>query len=191
MWYEAVPAEAPLTQGDIALKCPLVGWASDRPIPEGALNEATLTAPIEAREVDVIILTQSCDLEQNKVDNVILCPFGDLPAYKELWREAEAGRGQNPTAGNWERHCNNIQAGYLWNLAMLNRGEVDELATERLIVDFGDIYTAPKLFLESFLRQRGSHRLRLRPPYREHLAQSFARFFMRVGLPTPIDRNWG
>jgi hypothetical protein len=28
--------------------------------------------------------------------------------------------------------------------------------------------------------------LRLCPPYREHLAQAFARFFMRVGLPIPI-----
>ncbi len=29
-------------------------------------------------------------------------------------------------------------------------------------------------------------RLRLLPPYREHLAQGFARFFMRVGLPVDI-----
>ena len=28
-----------------------------------------------------------------------------------------------------------------------------------------------------------ARRLRLLPPYREHLSQSFARFFMRVGLP--------
>ncbi|MBM4033230.1 MAG: hypothetical protein FJ291_15815 [Planctomycetes bacterium] len=29
-------------------------------------------------------------------------------------------------------------------------------------------------------------RVRLCPPYREHLAQAFARFFMRVGLPVDI-----
>ena len=28
------------------------------------------------------------------------------------------------------------------------------------------------------------------PPYREHLSQSFARFFMRVELPIPITRAW-
>jgi Arc/MetJ-type ribon-helix-helix transcriptional regulator len=28
------------------------------------------------------------------------------------------------------------------------------------------------------------------PPYREHLSQSFARFFMRVGLHTPIAKAW-
>jgi hypothetical protein len=28
------------------------------------------------------------------------------------------------------------------------------------------------------------------PPYREHLSQAFARFFMRVGLPQPVDPSW-
>jgi hypothetical protein len=33
------------------------------------------------------------------------------------------------------------------------------------------------------------NRLRLCPPYREHLAQAFARFFMRVGLPSDIPEE--
>jgi hypothetical protein len=35
-------------------------------------------------------------------------------------------------------------------------------------------------------RAKAAKRLRLLPPYREHLSQSFARFFMRVGLPIDI-----
>ena len=31
-----------------------------------------------------------------------------------------------------------------------------------------------------------SDRIRVLPPYREHLSQAFARFFMRVGLPQDI-----
>ena len=34
-----------------------------------------------------------------------------------------------------------------------------------------------------------AHRLRLLPPYREHLSQAFARYFMRVGLPVDIDKE--
>jgi hypothetical protein len=30
---------------------------------------------------------------------------------------------------------------------------------------------------------------RLLPPYREHLSQSFARYFMRVGLPVDIPKD--
>ena len=37
--------------------------------------------------------------------------------------------------------------------------------------------------------RRLGNRLRLCPPYREHLAQSFARFFMRVGLPIDIPEE--
>jgi len=48
----------------------------------------------------------------------------------------------------------------------------------------------PRSFLDSLLKQRGHSRFRLLPPYREHLSQAFARFFMRVGLPIPIEKNW-
>jgi hypothetical protein len=37
------------------------------------------------------------------------------------------------------------------------------------------------------LSKRNGKRLRLLPPYREHLSQAFARFFMRIGLPVHID----
>jgi len=54
------------------------------------------------------------------------------------------------------------------------------------IVDFGRIFSLPKAFVHQFAAKQGK-RLRLSPPYREHLSQSFARFFMRVGLPQDIE----
>jgi hypothetical protein len=45
----------------------------------------------------------------------------------------------------------------------------------------------PFPFLSSLAAANGK-RLRLLPPYREHLSQAFARFFMRVGLPTDIPK---
>jgi hypothetical protein len=59
---------------------------------------------------------------------------------------------------------------------------------EHHIVDFHMIYTVPRDFLESLLQHRGKPRLRLVPPYREHLSQAFDRFFMRVGLPAPLAK---
>ncbi len=58
------------------------------------------------------------------------------------------------------------------------------------IVDFHEVFSLPRAFLEAWLLERGEPRLRLRPPYREHLSQAFARFFMRVGLPTDIKKTW-
>lgn len=59
-------------------------------------------------------------------------------------------------------------------------------ACDHRIVDFHGVYTAPREFLESWNRRRAQPRLRLLSPYREHLSQAFARFFMRVGLPVAI-----
>jgi hypothetical protein len=50
------------------------------------------------------------------------------------------------------------------------------------VVEFHRLATLPKAFASTFAAGLGP-RLRLRPPYREHLSQAFARFFMRVGLP--------
>jgi hypothetical protein len=54
------------------------------------------------------------------------------------------------------------------------------------IVDFGRIYCLPRGYVEKLANHRGE-RLRLLPPYREHIAQAFARFFMRIGLPQDIE----
>jgi hypothetical protein len=50
--------------------------------------------------------------------------------------------------------------------------------------------SVPRSFNESLLTQRGHSRFRLLPPYREHLSQAFARFFMRVGLTIPVEKKW-
>src|SRR4051812_10031136 len=50
------------------------------------------------------------------------------------------------------------------------------------------VHTVPRAFLDTLIADRAAKRLRLLPPYREYLSQPFARFFMRVGLPTPITR---
>ncbi len=53
-----------------------------------------------------------------------------------------------------------------------------------------EVFTLPRPVLESLLKARGVSRPQLLPPYREHLSQAFARFFMRVGLPSPVTRFW-
>ncbi len=68
---------------------------------------------------------------------------------------------------------------------MLNKCETEGFETDYLVVDFRSVYSVPFDFLVGLAERRGE-RLRLLPPYREHLSQAFARFFMRVGLPVDI-----
>ena len=67
----------------------------------------------------------------------------------------------------------------------LDTGDMDELAGDYLVVDFHNVYGVPLSFLAEFVKTC-TKRFRLLPPYREHLSQAFARFFMRVGLPVDI-----
>jgi hypothetical protein len=70
---------------------------------------------------------------------------------------------------------------------LLNKITLSDKIEDFYFVDFHNIYSIPKSFALSLSKQ--GKRKRLLPPYREHLSQSFARYFMRVGLPTDISRD--
>jgi hypothetical protein len=189
-WYEKVEPKIGITQGDIILDCPITGWKNDNSIELTGKEEDLLNVSRDIFLEDVIVMTQACDLENNKVFNVILCPHYSLSSYREKWKGEMQALNQNPSPRAWKRHCDHICEGVMFNLTMLDSGESDEIKTEHRIVDFSEVYTLPKEFLEKLIARRSHPRLRLRPPYREYLSQAFARFFMRVGLPSSVKKIW-
>ena len=84
-WYEVVGSEACLTQGDIILECPLLKWQLGDAV-EGGSNASgeRLFAAAKGIKADVVVMTQACDLEQNKVLDVVLCPCRQLSRYKPV-----------------------------------------------------------------------------------------------------------
>jgi hypothetical protein len=189
-WYEEVDASTRLTQGDFILNCPLVTWNPQPLHPDAGDATESLRAMVDAVEADVVVMTQACDLEQEKVNNVVLCPHLSLTEFREVWEADMREHGQTPSARTWGSYCRRICDGYVWNLTILDMGSSRSRTTEHRIVDFREIYTVPRGFLESLLIRRQQPRLRLLPPYREHLSQAFARFFMRVGLPVGVTPAW-
>jgi len=190
-WYSAAPPADPLSQGDIILDCPVAGWATG-PVELGddlAVGEELL-ARVELVSADLIVMTQACDLEQSHVEDVILCPHQRLENYQAAWEAEMRSKAQSPTTRSWRRHCDDIRDGFVWNMVFLNAGQADGVQTEHRVVDFHYIYTVPRVFVESLVRLRNVPRLRLTSPYLENVSQSFARYFMRVGLPTPVARVW-
>lgn len=192
-WWEEVPADAGLMQGDLIDECPVTVFREDLPFDGGRDLESllkSLAAAAGLEPVRAIIMTQACDLEQQKIRNVILCPAYSLHAFRESWATTEQARtGSAPKASAWDSHVKNIKAGRLWNLTMLRKREPGDgvtLTTSTTIVDFHEVFSVPVAFLKLWMQKTNQPRLRLRPPYREHLSQGFARFFMRVGLPVDI-----
>lgn len=178
-WYTEVAPATPVTQGDLIDACPVIEWDS-----AGEIRD--LRAATRAATQDVIVMTQACDLEHGKVENVLLCPRAKLSEYRQAWENDQRAKGQNPTPKSWGKHCENIRDGFVWNLGLLDSTPGGEV----VVVDFHEVFTVPRRFLDSLLRAQGNPRLRLTSPYREHLSQAFARFFMRVGLPTSVKQAW-
>lgn len=190
-WYRKASADELLTQGDIIFSCPVLGWQSELLLDFSSGQEVLpVGAILKAERVHVIVMTQACDLEHAKVRNVVLCPLYPLKTYKTAWETAQRGHGQNPTVKSWKRYCDDICEGAVWNLSMLGSEELGDLTIEHSVVDFHEVFTLPRQVLESLLKARNQARPQLLPPYREHLSQSFARFFMRVGLPVPVTKAW-
>lgn len=188
-WYEVVPPEQRLGQGDLLFDCPLLVWKDDSPaVPRG--DPAEISSFVEWRLRNVIVLSQACDLEHGKVKDVVLSPHFALSDYRLLWANWMQARNQIASEKAWKRMCEDVSDGYVWNLTFLDQFAGPDASTGVRVVDFHQVFTAPRRLLEAQIASAAKLRLRLRSPYVEHLSQAFARYFMRVGLPLPITPEW-
>ena len=166
-WYTCVEGDE-IQQGDILLKCPVLlppkRLAADKP------QEATAVVT----PADVVVVSQSCDLvmDREKLEYVLLCG---------LWERSELTQGPLSRADGLE----NARKGYMSYVHLIDSCSITGFEREHTIVDFRCIYSLPIGFVREFAVNAGE-RLRLMPPYKEHLSQALARYFMRVGLPVDI-----
>ena len=177
-WYQVVESGslnqvAPLEQGDILSGCPrfavtgIPAW----PPPEDSEVE------VEMESLTAIVLTQTCDLVQDHVEMVLMCAVVDWPAARQQMVKA----GNEKAKSRAFREA--LVRGNLPALALLHKHEHEHAPSlDWSVVDFHQIFALPKKLVIDVAAAAGP-RLRLRSPYKEHLAQAFARYFMRVGLP--------
>ena len=158
-----------LRQGDFLPNCPIPIFSA---IPDP--TQTNLSLEVEIGNADLIVVTQSCDLENGKNELVALCPIYTLAEFEQA----------NPKAaqkGFWEQ----VRKAKVEGFHLLSPFENPENNRECLVVDFREIYSLPFEFLTKHAETLES-RWRLSSPYLEHFSQAFARFFMRVGLPSNI-----
>jgi hypothetical protein len=191
-WYVEVSADAPLTQGDLVESCPVLVFDEVPNVGDHQTAEALLAELDKVHGVQMvraIVMTQACDIEHRNVRNVILCPIYNLEEYRRSWEEKRKQTGKSASTASWEGLTKQLRDGKIWNLTMLQKWDASgpgALSIPHQVVDFHEVFSVPLDFLIAWLRSKNEPRLRLHPPYREHLSQAFARFFMRVGLPNDI-----
>ncbi|MCS5493128.1 hypothetical protein [Curtobacterium flaccumfaciens] len=118
---------------------------------------------------DVVVLTQTCDIPKKAQTTILVAEvrrFDDLVALN-------SGFGTKESRATLAEGI--AQAHFLLPPAAQTAGAWS-------VVDFRALHVVPKARIE---REIGASALAV--PYREHLAQSFARFMMRIGLPSTLN----
>ena len=172
-WFELQEDSADITQGDIIKGCPV-------PIlKEFDISEEGQNVKAEIATIDGIVLTQACDIANKKDENIILCAITSKSDLEEIQRSA--GKNEKEIRKNIDGIIKGQQNAY----HIINDYKSEEFSQDYYIINFKDIFSVPVDVARSIAEKNGK-RLRLCPPYREHLSQAFARYFMRVGLPINI-----
>ncbi|MCS6860044.1 MAG: hypothetical protein NZT92_06975 [Abditibacteriales bacterium] len=87
-WY-AVVSGADLEQGDLLDNCPVLLPPADIAFPL-----QTGSPPVDILTFDVVVLTQSCDLVNDKVEDVVLCPVATLTEVEQSSDFFRSSRGK-------------------------------------------------------------------------------------------------
>ncbi|GED03042.1 hypothetical protein [Bacillus atrophaeus] len=190
-WYASLPENQTISQGDIILKCML---------PKIVYKEESPFFKVEGEVHDVIVITQACDLENSKVNDVTLCPLRSLSGFlTELLLAKYYPNGENrerllkkdlssSMKKNKANEIKKLRSGSYLDFHLLNKyvSPGGEKELDYNVVLLRNSFTLPKEALESQVRENKNKRFRLLPPYREHLSQAYARNFFRIGLPADI-----
>jgi hypothetical protein len=159
----------------------------DDPLDQGDLIDDCFTLSMKQFDLDgtdaprinvardrVLVLTQACDLANQKLTSVVVALIHDAQHIVDqgVLKPADV-RGP-------------IRAARVWGWYFLPAS--GELGLREMIVDLRQLHTV-RLDLLTALAQRGQRRARLESPYREHLAKHFADTFSRIGLPEPYHTD--
>lgn len=158
-WYGA--GEVPVEQGDI-----LFGFRVVAPVDDGD------GYTFRAKTANIVVLTQTCDIPKAAQRDLLVA---EVHSYDRL----VAGGAAHLKKRDFKQALARGTAVAEFLLPPTPDGELPWS-----LVSFRDVFVLPKTTVLRAAQARQV--LRLESPYKEYLAQAFARFLMRVGLPATL-----
>lgn len=173
-WYEKIDYSDNLVveQGDILFDCPYFDATGDKEDDE---------TDIKIIEHNVVVVTQSCDIANNKVNKIFVAPWEYL---LDIIKKKEEAEGKQMSTKVKKKLFKHLSEGVHPSHHLLDEDKEKGL-NDYLVVDFSNTFIISWKTMKSTVAKRG-YVIRLTSPYKEHLSQAFARFFMRVGLPSNL-----
>lgn len=126
--------------------------------------------------INAIVLTQSCDLENEKVQAVAVCGIYETAKFESGYPDFF---GTNPKA-KW----GDIKRGRVEGVHLLPHPEPAAGQSAVIVVLFQEVWSLPLEYIKAHIA--GRDRSVLASPYLEDFSQAFGLFFMRVALPSKV-----
>ena len=101
-WYEIASKEHPISQGDLILNCPVV-------VPvhfETSDVKEKDKLPVRVIKFDIVVMSQSCDLINEKVEMVVVCPFSPFNELEDI-----KGKGKGKRKDIFSKLKNGLKIG--------------------------------------------------------------------------------
>lgn len=174
-WWDTVSSSEEITQGDLLRRVPIDG---------------------RERWDDLIVLTHECDFQKPGTTVITLCPVVDIKewideraqreAYEQIVAKGGGGKVRDRVIAGWLRQLTSGESQF--NMVALNDVEQDDRVG--FVVNLAEPVALPREYVNRWhAKQDHEVRRRLLPPYREYLAQAFARMYMRVACPTDVGQS--
>lgn len=186
-WFEDITSNSQITQGDIIKNLPVPTFVTD--------DEYPYFQPVNF-DSDVIIMTQACDIENNKVDYINICRLVSLDELLVKQVNEHNNQDQSPIKSMTEakgkqreratKYVDQLINGNVLNFYLLEKH--DKL--DNRVVNLKETFKIPFKAMNFLMEEvKVENRLRLQPPYREHLSQQYANIFGRIGLPLDVNKS--
>jgi len=176
-WYHLVHEEdLSLRQGDILLRFRYL-LPKVYAVPTSTPTVLEEEAVVSAIPADLVVLSACCDLDLKNTKRLAI----DYVLLAHHWDFDTLTKKPGPS-GLQPSDRNAIESNRMPRFYLLAKSTFPEVGFELRVVDFNRVISIPRSFVDAHVVQNRV-RLRMNAPYREHLAQSFAACYSRIGLP--------
>jgi hypothetical protein len=169
-WKPVAGKDASLAQGDFLprLVVPIIPPDSWKLF----MDEKACNHQIPVIETAAVVLTQTCDLKNNKVSKIVICRAFEITEFEKVNTDYKA-KGRWDSVGKGRERALYLLPG------------LSEAHDTPIVVYFSDIHILDGDFVRSYVKDMDG-RYQLTSPYRESLSQRFGTFFSQVALPATV-----